>query len=724
MWPLALVLVCVPPLVFSACGSSGGSGGGGGSSGNGGSGGGGGSFWDGGPDAPTEQPKALLDIYPLDLWAQFLPQNEMQMTVTQDGAPVYTTGSPVVTVPLVNAGAIQIDLSAPEHEPLSAIVSYDGGSGLDGAVLLAGAAAAGQGLSLAHEMRDINGVSVPVHSVFLGLRHKWFSAEGRPARRGNQVTFLQDGEQAWGSVAQDLKAAKNRIMAATWWWQSDFELYRDPQNHPYQTQNERWPNTILGILEQSPAEKRILVGQFWSQDSILAWMTTDSKLKAYAEAPGDGFEFMGQANETKGQFHFALTPFTFGDRVRSTFTETQNEQFDQEAQITSTVPERDVDLTLWPVSLQTQAASFHQKFMVIDDELAYIGGMNLKEVDWDTSKHLVFEPRRMLFDATQADRLAVVNKEQLPDQGPRKDYMVRIDGPAAQDAADIFHERWQHQLDSKVDYSENSTPFTVKRDIPERPNGIQMQVTATLPQPFWEHAIAETWFNAVNQAENYIYIEDQYFRVPMLNEAIEARMQAKPNLRLIVITKPINEYADPGCVWTYKSHELFKNKFGSRYMMLQLRAFDTVEVSFAIDETESRFADMDVHAKMLIVDDKFMSVGSCNKNNRGIVYEGELNVAVLDAAWVHSARQQIFANMLPAGTQPTDDVATWWKQFQNAAAWNDGVYSAWDAEGGDINLNGAPLPDMYTPEGFVYSLNFGPPSDCLFESVGPDMTLY
>lgn len=228
--------------------------------------------------------------------------------------------------------------------------------------------------------------------------------------------------------------------------------------------------------------------------------------------------------------------------------------------------------------------------------------------------------------------------------------------------------------------------------------------------------------NAVAQANDYIYIEDQYFRAPMLNDAIVARMEKVPNLKLVVITKPVNEWTDPGCAWTYKSHALMKSKFSARYRLLQLRGFDTV-VTWGVDETEVRWADFDVHSKMLIVDDKFLSVGSANKNNRGMIYEGEMNVAVLDPAWVRDARRKIFANFLPAGTAPTDDVAAWWGQLEQAAAVNDAVAAAWTAEGGDLNLNGAPLPAKYTPKGFVHSMDFGPESDCLIESVGPDMTV-
>lgn len=671
--------------------------------------------------APIESATAILELYPLDIWAQPLPAAEATLSVERAGVAVPTSGKFPLVIPLTAAGTYTVSLSAPEHFPSKVTIEYDGSTEATGASLVVGPDGKRYGHSMSHDSRTIEGRSMPVHSLYLGLRHKWFSAQGRPARRGNAIELLMDGEEAWDRIHADLAASKSSVLLSTWWWESDFELVRKDPEHAWLTPGERWQNTMLGTLESIPADKRILVDQFWGQDSMLSWLNTDKELEAYADAPNDGFEFMGQANETSGTFWFEASPFVFGDRVRSTFPETANRKFGTEAPIDSTLPQWQVDLTQWPVGVDLEHATYHQKFVVVDDDVAYVGGMNVKAVDWDSSEHRVFDYRRMGFDATQAEREAVQTKDNLPATGPRKDYFLRVHGPAAQDVADVFHERWDYQLAQGVDYSENSTPFDVQRGIPEQPGGKQVQITATLPEPFWEHAIAESWLNAVGNAEKYIYIEDQYFRAPLLSDAIAARMTAVPDLRLIVITKPINEWTDPGCSQTYAANAMFASAFGDRYLLLQLRAFDT-QVTWGIDETAAEFQDMDTHSKILIVDDKFMSVGSANKNNRGMVYEGELCVAVLDPAFVGKERRRILGNILPAGTPPTDNFATWWNELIDAASFNDQVYAAWDAEGFDLNLNGSPVPNGYVPDRFVYSLSFGPVSDCFMESVGPDMT--
>jgi phosphatidylserine/phosphatidylglycerophosphate/cardiolipin synthase-like enzyme len=297
--------------------------------------------------------------------------------------------------------------------------------------------------------------------------------------------------------------------------------------------------------------------------------------------------------------------------------------------------------------------------------------------------------------------------------------MVYMQGPIALDVADVFHKRWKYLLDEGVEYAENSSDFEVYSAVPTQPGDVEIQVTATLPTPLNENAIWESQVNAVRHAEHFIYIEDQYFRAPLLFDAIVDRMLEKQDIVLIVVTKPVNEWTDPGCRWTYESNLLFKDAVGDRYVAVQLRSFD-YHVTWGIDETDAVFKDMDVHSKMLIVDDKYMSVGSCNKNNRGLLYEGELNVSILNRDFVRAAIKRIFSNLLVQAVDTVDPHELFNLVKQEAAA-NQEVWDRWDDEGFDLNLNGAPLPDQYKPVGFVYPLPFNPVKECAIESIGPDV---
>ncbi|TNE87088.1 MAG: hypothetical protein EP330_19135 [Deltaproteobacteria bacterium] len=659
---------------------------------------------------------ARLEIHALDIWGQALPADEATLTVTRNGEPVATSGWPIAVVELYETGTYMATLEADLHEPLTVAFSFNGSRGTDGVVTSTDAAGDGQGLALSHATEAGVDGDIGVHRAFLGLRHEWFSAQARPARRGNEIELFTNGQDAWAAVAGDIGQARQTVHWATWWWTSDFELVRGP-NHVTSTTAERQANTVLSRLEARPATKRLLINDFALDLSL------DDAIRDRGAAADDRFEVMRQANETSGIFWFEASPFSFADRVRERVDGQSTASFDNEPLIASNVPARQVDLTDWPIDFEFEHATYHQKFGVIDGQTAFVGGMNFQGVDWDTSEHLVFDPRRMPFDASTSERQDVEAKDALPEFSPRRDYMTRIRGPIVEDTEQVFAMRWQDRLDGNEEYAENATPAPVTGGQAASSSGVQAQITTTLPEPFWEHGIAESWLNAVDQAEQYVFIEDQYFRMPMVVDALLARMAEAPNLEVVVIVRPVSEWTDTGCEWTYRTLNDLEGAYPSRFHPYYLRSFDVVEVFALFEETEARFADHDIHSKLLIVDDLFLSVGSANKNNRGLVYEGEMNLAVVDDVWVSEQRRRVVQGLLPPGETASETAlgpGGWIEQLRVMATWNQSVVDAWDAESGDLDLDGDPLPAQYQPAGFVYPLSFGIPDDCFIEGVGPD----
>jgi phosphatidylserine/phosphatidylglycerophosphate/cardiolipin synthase-like enzyme len=674
--------------------------------------------WGGKEDAPLPRnATGVIEVHALDVWGQALPR-DARLTIRRAGKSVAVSGWPVARFAASKAGRYQLQLRADGYRTMAFVLAYDGAGGV---TLASSDDLELNGLALGQSERDFGTRTVPVASVFTGLSHRYFSSQGRPARRGNSVRLMTSGEEAWREFAKQLRAADDHIHIGTWVWQSDFELERS--TNPAVTEAARRSNTVMSILEASPAQKRVLVNQIYTQDGFLSNAANDAPLRAHGARTGDGFEFMGEANPTKGRYTFTADPTDFAERLLNGYAASYEGSFDDvSGPLRSTMPTRYVDLTQWPITVDIEGASTHQKFAAMDGTIAFVGGMNIKLADWDTDVHAVFDVRRMAFDSSTADRQAVAAHDQLPDSGPRKDYMVRLEGPIVEDVEQLFQERWDHLRQMGVEYSENTTPFEHPTGQRAVSSGIQAQLTATMPAPYDEHAIGETWFNAVAAAEHYIYIEDQYFRIPMLVDAIAERMRQVPELQLVVITKPINEYVDTGCKWTYETATRLISEFPQRFHHFQLRTFDTQNVDgpTVIYETESRFADMDTHSKMFIVDDVFMSVGSANKNNRGILYEAELNVAIYDQTWVSAQRRRILGLILPAGVQPEDDADGWITQLELAAASNATVYRAWEDADFELDLDGDPLPADYQPSGMVYPLLFDDPSECLIEAIGPD----
>lgn len=662
---------------------------------------------------------AALDLQVLDIWGLPLPDDNTRVRVATPDDVWVLPPSALGLLPLQDQGTVEVQIEADGFD--STVATFEV-SGSPAELHLIGLIPTRAGVASGVSSVQIGGDSVPRLSIYLGAPHQFFSPQAQPARRGNELSLLMDGERSWASVATDLMEARDSIHVSTWWWDSTFELYRDVAYHYRLTEAERRENTILSMLQASPAHKRVLVNQILAQDSFFTgWLTSDRALRAHGDSATDNFDYMGMANPTTEPFRFSVPGVDFAERARATLRGSEDVLVRGYGVIPSIMPDRVVEPNDHSLGVSVPMASWHQKFLTIDDRVAFIGGMNYRQVDWDTSSHEVFDARRMNFGSSVSARQAVALKEDLSDLGPRKDYMVRIDGPIVQDADDVFSRRWHAQLEAGAEYSENASSYSSDRVLPVYSDGVYAQVTATMPAPFNEYGIAESWLNAIAHANDYIYIEDQYFRTTILTDAIVARMNAVPGLKLIVVTKPISEWTDPGCYWSFGTINELKARFPGRFFLYQLRSFDYA-VTWGIDETQGYFLDIDVHSKALLVDDLFASIGSANKNNRGMLYEGELAVAVFDRQWVTTQRRRILTNLLQTESAVSDDSSLWIAQLSNRAAWNDYAYDLWDYEGMDMDLDGERLPTDYTPEGFVYTLDVPDAAECLIEDIGEDVT--
>lgn len=680
------------------------------------------------PFAPFGAPRtATFGVVGLDIWAQEVPYMSTSLW-TMDGSWTPSIAYMALSTELCGPVTLGAGAEAPLHVGMTATITYDGQGEEDSLTVEVdggdGAAVLTTGLI------EIEGEQVRGYTLWLGLAHTHFAVNGPPARRGNLVTLLRDGEETWATAQADLLFADELVTAATWWWSSDVELYRDPWLHPYLTPAERWANTAIGTLEAiglTGVQSKVLINQFYTQDGLLSWITSDDWINAAATTPDNGIEMLGAANEAAGVFEVLPTGSSFADHL------VWGGPLGEETVVLGSVESdpwlspQTVDLTELPAGLgwfDVPLASWHQKFLTVDQEVAYIGGMNVKTTDWDTHEHRVYEERRMELEADLQDRLNVLDKVTLPDFHPRKDYMVRIEGPSVADAVELFKRRWDAQLIAGVENADLATPFAASPVPAPFDGGVQAQLVTTMPAPFDETSIADTMLRAISRAEDYIYIEDQYFRSPILADAIIDRMVVDDDLVLIVITSPVDEWVDPGCWQTHLQHELLSGLFPNRYGMFQLRSFDWVDTNcgLCIDEVLGTFMPMSLHSKIVIIDDLYLQIGSCNHNNRGLLYEGEAAVAVVDADWVADARHLVFENILGGFYEPDTVGNEWLIRFQGAAFWNDWIYEDWEASGFDLDLDGEPVPADWIPDGFLYSLDFGAPSNCFFESVGEDVT--
>lgn len=456
--------------------------------------------------------------------------------------------------------------------------------------------------------------------VDLTLDYLWFTHIGYPPTQGNRVELLVDGNAGWGAVAEDLKSARRSVHLSTWTYEATTELIRPKPLAEPQARRGHTVHAVLESLAASGVNVRLLP---WDKPIVRQKRKTR---KAGAKA-GDKFEVMEQGNPTK-------VPILRGGESNP----------------------------LNKLLGNFQIGSYHQKTVVVDGAVGFCGGMNLKENDWDSRLHRLFDARRCSFDRDGEHRRQVEAGEEETDHPPRHDYMARLEGPAVQHLEQNFQQRWNHLIDEGVKWSENATRMVDPPHPSRIENGCTAQVVRTMPEPFSERGILDLHLRALAAARKLIYIEDQYFRSTHISDAIADTVRKWPDIHVVVVT--IQSQAD---AWLYGgwSREAFE-RIQRRMPHFELY---TLKVSGEDRRGERHLEEVYNHAKLMIVDDIFLTVGSANINDRSFEYEAEINIAMADPDQVKAARLDIWNEHLAEDPRLTGDIdrdVAIWKEHAEA----------------------------------------------------------
>ena len=521
-----------------------------------------------------------------------------------------------------------------EHRPLEAtlrVTPEEGRARVEIALAAAdgGAPAGAAGIG---EVREEDGI----HTLPVTLDYVWFTPIGYPPTLGNRVDLLVDGEESWAAVAEALEGARRTIHLTTWIYQPSAELRRP---HPLAEPHERSPLTAQRMLEERARAGAVVRLLLW--DAPL--LSPPGELRRAKNEEGARFQVLEEANPTRRPL------------------------LDEQWRITNGI------LGRFPIG------SYHQKTAVFDGRIGFCGGMNIKENDWDTRRHQLFDPRRCAFSRPASFRKAVTGREQRPDHLPRHDFMARVEGPAVAHLEENFLERWNRLLDREAgsNVAARATPVEPPAPPPPVAGGSQVQVVRTMPARLpasgevpalpAERGILDVYLRAIAAARRLIYIEDQYFRSTYVSDAIAAQIRAFPELAVVVLTseRQANDIVARG--WARECFERVRRA---------LPGFELHALRVGGEDCDGRWAlvEVDNHAKLLIVDDRFLLVGSCNVNDRGFDFEGEIDVAVADPALARRVRVDLWREHLDDDARLcgdiTVDLAVWRERAERNRAYH------------------------------------------------------
>jgi phospholipase D1/2 len=254
--------------------------------------------------------------------------------------------------------------------------------------------------------------------------------------------------------------------------------------------------------------------------------------------------------------------------------------------------------------------SHHQKVVVIDDAVAFVGGLDLTHGRWDTPAHRRDEPHRL--DAH--GRIA----------RPNHDVQAVLDGAAARALGELCRDRWRRATNTDPQRMEASTasdpwPRGLAPDVTD------LDVAIARTDPGWVNAqpveeIRQLYVDAIASAKRSLYLENQYFSSSVVGAALEARLREADAPEAVVVSRLTEEgwleARTMGLLRARLHQRLREADAAGRYRLLYPH----------IPELDAA-ALLNVHSKVLVADDELCSLGSANFNNRSMGFDTECNIA-------------------------------------------------------------------------------------------------
>jgi phosphatidylserine/phosphatidylglycerophosphate/cardiolipin synthase-like enzyme len=257
-------------------------------------------------------------------------------------------------------------------------------------------------------------------------------------------------------------------------------------------------------------------------------------------------------------------------------------------------------------SAHPAGCSHHQKIVVIDDCIAACGGIDISTHRWDRSDHCDDDPHRTGPDGKP--------------YCPWHDATMLMQGPVATDLAELGRERWKLATDEElrpIEPCDDAWPAKLPAMFEE----VDIAISRTHAAYRGTEEIREIealYLDMIAAARRFIYFENQYLSSAKIAAAIAARME-EPDPPEIVLVMPRTAEG-----WLEQTA-----MDGARLKLMAAIGHKDPGNRFRIYVPMTRGGeDIYVHAKIAIVDDRLLRVGSSNLNNRSMGLDSECDVTI------------------------------------------------------------------------------------------------
>jgi phosphatidylserine/phosphatidylglycerophosphate/cardiolipin synthase-like enzyme/uncharacterized membrane protein YdjX (TVP38/TMEM64 family) len=253
-------------------------------------------------------------------------------------------------------------------------------------------------------------------------------------------------------------------------------------------------------------------------------------------------------------------------------------------------------------------SSQHQKIIVVDNAVAFSGGLDLTIRRWDTTAHTAANPDR-------------VDPDGEPFR-PFHDVQMIVDGAAAGSLAAIACERWARAAGCEtLDTAPQGDPW------PDcvTPDFTNVDIGIARTQPCYDDRAevreAEVLFlDSIDAAERTIYIENQFVTSEPIARRLAKRLRERKKLEVLIVAPHRHE--------SWVESKTMRHGRIRFWRTVQNAGADRVRLMYpAVDDGKDGTETM-IHSKVMAIDDRFLRIGSANMNNRSMGADSECDLAI------------------------------------------------------------------------------------------------
>ena len=303
------------------------------------------------------------------------------------------------------------------------------------------------------------------------------------------------------------------------------------------------------------------------------------------------------------------------------------------------------------------------------------------KIRWDRAATVFCQHQKSwVIDAGQPSETSFVGGLNLTSVAMRlHDVFVEVTGPSATDVRHNFVERWneaseRHASDGNwcCDGSDE-LPYADRPGDPCGPSTVQIQRMLD-PRRYVEarveRSILEQYQRAIDAARRTIYLQNQAIPMPEVARHLVAAVERGVEIVMLVPPNP------EGYVFDARHDPGEASRFWGIETLARHASFTLAGLA-EMHEGKRRAAY--VHAKMMVVDDLWVTVGSCNLHPFSLNGHTEMNASIWDPALARDLRCRLFAQHLGADSSAMDD-RTALRLFRDAAVRNRGKIEAGESD--------------------------------------------